>query len=112
MVLFQGSLLLSSKRDWFSTTYNYTFRPMDEPILQMGALFLPSSIKYDPYDFMLEDSAEDEQVDVDEETRGLGCESPSKIHQGIVKAKVLAAAKGNKFSIKKHLKAAYYTKRR
>jgi len=87
-------------------------KPLDEPTTNMNLLYLPPSFDANPDAFTLEDYEDDMNMDnqtkaVEEENNP---ESASKIHQGIMKMKALP--KPPKFSIKKHLRTAYYAKRR
>ncbi len=85
---------------------------MEEPTANMGQFFLPPPFDANMDAFTLEDYEDDmpsdnQRKELEEENNQ---ESASKLHQGIMKMKSLP--KPPKFSIKKHLRSAYYAKRR
>lgn len=94
----------------YNTRMTPYIKPMEEPNTNINALFLPGAMNFnqDPFTFEENGSPFDLEGHEEEEQEKDG-ENVSKIHQGIMKMKPLAAPK---FSIKKHLRTSYYNKRR
>jgi len=87
---------------------------MEEPTTtNMGMLFLPPTVNTVQDAFSIDDF--EGEMDLEYQSKpseeDINQESASKIHQGIMKMKTLPY-KPPKFSIKKHLRTAYYAKRR
>jgi len=87
-----------------------SIKPMEEPTTNMGMLFLPPTMNTVQDAFSIDDFEGDMELERPSE-EDINSENASKIHQGIMKMKSLPY-KPPKFSIKKHLRTAYYAKRR